>query len=70
MALKAVEFTVYRHESGRHTLTERSDSVTKDPPVGPLFANNDKGEFYRAVARRLASAAEAGLRFTYRDDVS
>jgi hypothetical protein len=63
-----VTLTVERHGSGRHTLVERRKGKSKrDPDVGPLFGNDDKGEFYRAVAKEIAKRAKRGEKTTYND---
>lgn len=56
------------HPSGRHTLTRQDpgERMPKDLD-GPLFANDDQVEFYRAVARYIADAAAAGEAIVYRD---
>jgi hypothetical protein len=53
-----VQYKVARHPGGRHTLMIKRPGEQRygDPPPGtPLFANLDKTEFNRAVARELAS---------------
>lgn len=56
------------HPSGRYTLKEGTPgrwSDCRDPSA--LFANDDKGEFYRAVAKRLAQLASKGVPFVFND---
>jgi hypothetical protein len=49
-----ITLKVRRHPGGRHTLTEQTQlEMTAKDCKGLLFANDDAGSFYRAVAARL-----------------
>jgi hypothetical protein len=66
----SIELKVSYHPSGRYTLTEKSGARTMsgDPHAGsPLFANDDKAEFYQAVAKRIAELANQGKSISYVD---
>jgi hypothetical protein len=68
----SVELKVSYHPSGRYTLTEKSGTrtVAGDPaPNSALFANTDKAEFYREVAKRIAELAEQGKSISYEDTI-
>lgn len=63
-----VELKVRIHESGRHTLMEKNENEnTPRDSAGPLFGNLDKGEFYKAVASRLAELHSEGHDIIYTD---
>jgi hypothetical protein len=56
------------HPSGNYTLKARQGAKRAFTDLkGALFCNDDKGEFYRAVAREIAKLAADGKRFTYCD---
>ncbi|HEM7843232.1 hypothetical protein WK80_16170 [Burkholderia multivorans] len=55
------------HPSGRYTLKEGKPGRWSDCREAGLFANDDKGEFYRAVAKRLAGLANEGVSFVFND---
>ena len=59
MAKKKISMEVDFHPSGNRTLKERigAKGLFKDC-AGPLFANSDAAEFYRAVAKRIAKRAK------------
>lgn len=63
-----IELKVSAHPSGRLTLTERTqmDMMPHDCG-GPLFANDDAGAFYKAVAAKLHMLHKAGHDVTYED---
>ncbi len=63
-----VELKVDYHPSGRRTLKEKlaGQSMYKDLR-GPLFANTDKAQFYRAVANEIAERQAAGQHVTFKD---
>lgn len=56
-----VSFKVSYHPSGRRTLTKctQNEMVPTDCE-GPLFANENEGQFYRAVAKKLHEHHIAG----------
>ncbi|MFL9936449.1 hypothetical protein P0D88_47430 [Paraburkholderia sp. RL18-103-BIB-C] len=56
------------HETGRFTLKEGRPGRWSDClDTMALVANDDKGEFYRAVAIRLARLATQGVPFVFND---
>ena len=59
MAKKTIAMRVDWHPSGNRTLKERvgTTGLFKDCK-GPLFANSDATEFYRAVAKQIAKRAK------------
>lgn len=65
-----IELKVEYHPSGRYTLTERSGGNVKEDCKGPLFSNDDKGEFYKAVANKIADLASQGVDIDYKDSNS
>jgi hypothetical protein len=65
---KTVELKVDFHSSGDYTLKSRQGAKGAFTDLkGPFFCNDDKGEFYRAVARKIARLAAEGKRITYSD---
>ena len=42
------------HPSGNYTLTEKLGDDTKRDCDGDLFTNQDRGDFYRAVALKIS----------------
>jgi hypothetical protein len=69
MEPNAMELVVSYHQSGRYTLIQKSGKAHAEDGDGdgPLFGNLDKGEFYRAVAQRLADRVKEGWSVTYKD---
>ena len=65
-----IDLKVAYHPSGRRTLMKRSQAETMycDVQEPALFANEDAGEFYKAVAARLAKLQADGHQFTYEDN--
>ena len=68
MAKKKITMQVDWHPSGNRTLKERigSAGLFKDC-TGSLRTNSNAAEFYRAVAKRIASRAKQ-YEITYEDD--
>lgn len=67
VANKKLEVIVDWHESGRYTLKEGTGGKYKDCVMDGLFGNVDKGDFYRAVAKRLGELAASDIAFEYVD---
>ena len=62
-----LEVIVDFHPSGRYTLKEGKAGKYSDCKEIGLWGSEDKSEFYRAVALRLASYAASGIEFVYKD---
>ncbi len=56
-----VTLSVSFHPSGRWTLSEKlPDQIVPTDLKGPLFANSNKGDFYRAVDKEIEKRRESG----------
>jgi hypothetical protein len=65
---KTVELKVDFHPSGNYTLKARQGAKGAFTDLrGAFFCNDDKGEFYRAVAREIARLAADGKRIICTD---
>ena len=65
---ETVELKVDFHSSGNYTLKARQGAKSAFTDLeGALFCNDDKGEFYRAVAREIVRLAADGKRIKYSD---
>ena len=68
MAKEKITMRVDRHSSGRRTLKERIGSTGLfEDCKGSLWGNPNAAEFYRAVAKRIASKAKQ-YEIAYEDD--
>ncbi|MEA1973754.1 MAG: hypothetical protein U9N34_10760 [Candidatus Cloacimonadota bacterium] len=64
---KNIELNVEYHQSGNYTLTERYEGGHKKDCEGALFANSNKGDFYKAVAKKIADLTSKGINVVYTD---
>lgn len=64
-----IELKVSKHPSGRFTLMQRNqnDMSFSDVQEPALFGNDDSGQFYKAVAARLARLHAEGHDINYED---
>lgn len=64
-----IQIKVSHHPSGRYTLMQRNQNDTgfSDVQEPELFANDDSGRFYKAVAARLAKLHTEGHDVDYQD---
>ncbi|KIP99950.1 hypothetical protein RU07_17825 [Agrobacterium tumefaciens] len=64
-----IELVVDQSGSGRRTLKERDDGTRMYRDLdGPLFSNEDKASFYRAVVHEIVSRQENGQHVTFKDN--
>ena len=64
-----VELRVSSHPSGRLTLVQNVNRGGESDLGGALVGNLDRGDFYRAVASKIAALAASDYRIVYRDTV-
>lgn len=64
---KSVLLTVKYHRSDRYTLTECYDGQSEEQCNGTLLANSNKGDFYQAVAQKIADLGNSGFKVVYKD---
>lgn len=65
--MSEITLKVSHHPSGNRTLTQSVDNNTPVDCKGALFANNNDGTFYRAVAKKIADLHKSGHSVEYKD---